>query len=70
MDQKQYVALQRLAKRERKSMGEIVRGLVDRALVLNATEATPVRPLATLCGIITDTSVAGRDHDEALYGLF
>jgi hypothetical protein len=64
----QYRALQRRSRSERKSMGEVVRDLIDRGSKAPKSSPAGRRALARLSGFVPEADIAGRDHDMALYG--
>ena len=69
IEDSQYVALREKSRRSGKSMGQLIRELLERDL---AGKPKPVKGhvsgLAKLTGILKDPGFGGEDHDEILYG--
>jgi len=69
LEEAQYAALREQARRTGKSMGAVIREMLDRELEAlgNARRGRPTG-LKKLKGIIEDPGFGGEDHDEILYG--
>ena len=69
LDDSQYVTLRERARRTGKSMGRLIREMLDQQL-----EAKPrqrkgqTSGLAKLAGVLNDPGFGGEDHDEVLFG--
>lgn len=69
LEDSQYVTLRERARRTGKSMGQLIREMLNQEL-----EAKPkarkghASGLAKLAGVLNDPGFGGKDHDEALYG--
>jgi hypothetical protein len=69
LEETQYQALIEQARREGKSMGELVREFVSIGLASPRKEVKPHRhSLSSLKGMVCEPGVTGRDHDRYLYG--
>lgn len=68
LEEEQYQAVCERARKQNKSMGAIIRELLDRALA--ATKPRKRRPfkLSDGKGLFSDNETRGRDHDAYLYG--
>jgi len=66
LDEERYMQLRDRARREGKSMGQLVRELIDKGL--GAGRKKGRSPLMGLKGFIERSDVTGRGHDRALYG--
>lgn len=65
LEKGQYKALQKMAKSQGKSMGQLIREFVE--LGLRRQEPKGPDTLESLQGFIPEADIAGRDHDRALY---
>jgi len=69
LEDSQYVTLRERARRTGKSMGQLIREMLNQEL-----EAKPkarkgcTSGLSKLAGVISDPGFGGQDHDEILYG--
>jgi hypothetical protein len=69
LEETQYQALIEQARREGKSMGELVREFVSLGLASPRQQAGSCRhSLGDLKGMVCEPGAAGRDHDRYLYG--
>jgi hypothetical protein len=69
LEEEQYQALRECARRSGKSMGSVVREVLDAALRYGTSNrAVPSDELDKLNGFFSDRDIAGRNHDEVLYG--
>ena len=69
LENRQYDALRTRARREDKSLSEIIRQAVDQWLGYDKP-AEGSSKLSEICGIFSDpTGFSGADHDEIIYGL-
>ena len=65
LDDWQYEMLKTMAEREGSSLSSLIRDAVTAFL---GRKARPTTRLAEITGIGDDAAVAGRDHDDVLYG--
>lgn len=69
LEDSQYVALRERARRNGKSMGEIIRELLSREASLGAERILKESEgLYALEGALSDGAMAAKDHDSILYG--
>ena len=67
LERRHYEMLKRLAREERLSLSALLRQILDESLF--PSEERGKRPnLKALAGLGRDPYLAGRDHDQALYG--
>lgn len=67
LEDRQYLALKARARKEYRSLSQLVRHAVD-LLLGREPKAGPKTQLSGICGIATDPKgPAGRDHDKVLY---
>ena len=67
LEDRQYMALKARARKEYRSLSQLVRHAVDLLLGREAT-VSPKKHLSDICGIATDPKgPTGRDHDKVLY---
>jgi hypothetical protein len=67
LEPRHYQALKRLAREEGLSLSALLRQILEEHL-FQQQEKEQHPPLSTLAGLGRDPSLAGRDHDQALYG--
>jgi plasmid stability protein len=67
LEEWQYEMLKARAERESRSIGEIVREILGRALSQPRVPETQ-RGLSAIAGIVNEPGLSGRDHDDAIYG--
>ncbi len=63
IDEKHYAFLKKISEREKKSISQILREMLD-----NYTKKSDIYSLSSLAGIVEDSEARGRDHDKWLYG--
>ena len=69
LDDWQYLALRERARRSSKSMGQLIRELLDLELqVGHRTRGGRTAGLKSLNGIVKDPGFGGEKHDEVIYG--
>ena len=69
LDDWQYLALRERARRSGKSMGQLIRELIDLELqVGHRTRGGRTAGLKTLNGFVNDAGFGGERHDEVIYG--
>jgi len=68
LEQRQYEALRERAKQDGKSMGQLIRELLDVALAAASSPTRGRRRLQAAKGMFHEPKVHGRDHDRYLYG--
>ena len=69
LEEEQYQALRERARRSGKSMGSVVREVLDASLRYGAQHTNvQAGELDKLNGFFSDTETAGRQHDDILYG--
>jgi len=69
LEDSQYVALRERARRSGKSMGLLIRELLEKEMGSGATTRKKNRSgLSALKGIIDDSKFSAESHDEVLYG--
>ena len=69
LEEEQYQALRERARRSGKSMGGVVREVLDAALRYGIQNGkSHADELGELNGFFSDTETAGRKHDDFLYG--
>jgi len=69
LEEEQYQALRERARRSGKSMGCVIREVLDASLCYGAQSAkAQTDELGELNGFFSDTEVTGRKHDDILYG--
>jgi hypothetical protein len=69
LEDQQYAALRDKARREGKSMGQLIREFVERGLTHErGSRPSPDDELTSLKGIIHDPDLRAGEHDEVLYG--
>jgi len=68
LEEDQYVLLREQARREGKSLGELVRGLVVLGMASSAKTMRRGASLRSLKGMFRKPGVKGSDHDLHLYG--
>lgn len=69
LEEQQYIVLRNRAQREGKSLGELIRDLIE--IGLRASQQPKGRPgqgIASLRGLIDDPGLEAKDHDRTLYG--
>lgn len=66
LEERLYESLKSRARKEDKSLGELVREAV--ATYLGRGEDTKAPGLKSIRGIFGDAGASGRDHDKFLYG--
>jgi len=67
LEDRQYVALKAQARREYRSLSQLIRHAVDLLLGRELTTGSKP-PLSDICGIAVDPhGPSGRDHDKVLY---
>ena len=64
----QYQALRERARRAGKSMGLVIREILDEGLKSSSPRKRARTRLKSLKGFFDDASVQGRHHDDVLYG--
>lgn len=63
----QYEMLKARAERERRSLADVVREILTRALEEPDRRGGP-RGISELAGIVNEPDVSGRNHDDIVYG--
>ena len=68
LEEQQYQALRGRARRDGKSMGQLVRELVEAGLGAPGRKPSRRRRLRDSRGMFRAPDLRGRDHDDHLYG--
>ena len=68
LEDDQYMALRERARRNRKSMGQFIRELLDRELSAKPESVREENGLYALEGSLKDSAAVAKNHDETLYG--
>ncbi len=67
LEERQYELLREESRRANKSMGQLVRELIDAGVEAMSAGRTRYT-IESTSGMFREERVAGRDHDELLYG--
>ncbi|MBI5441220.1 MAG: hypothetical protein HY900_08420 [Deltaproteobacteria bacterium] len=69
LEEQQYLVLRNRAQREGKSLGALIRDLIDAGLRASQPAVGKGRPgIGSLKGMVEDPGFDAKDHDAALYG--
>ncbi len=69
LEESQYLALREWARRTGKSMGQLIREMLDHEFEEEAASAgSGPRGLEKLKGVFSEPGLSGEDHDAAIYG--
>jgi len=69
LEEQQYVVLRNRAQREGRSLGELIRELIEVGLRASQQPGgKPAQGIASLRGLLDDPGFEAKDHDRTLYG--